>query len=37
MKWKDGKITGYKVASASPRKVKIKINGDLKDIMSVKL
>jgi len=37
MQWKDGKITGYKVASAIPCKVKIKINGNVKDIMSVKL
>ncbi|MCR8559555.1 glycoside hydrolase family 95 protein [Mucilaginibacter sp. BJC16-A38] len=37
MKWADGKITNYRVASVTPHKVKIKINGEVKDITSVKL
>jgi len=34
MKWKDGKITSYRVTSSSPRKVKIIINGILKEIVA---
>ncbi|MDP9080190.1 MAG: glycoside hydrolase family 95 protein [Bacteroidota bacterium] len=37
MKWVDGKITNYRVASVTPHKVKIKINGEVKDVTSVKL
>ncbi|RBQ02418.1 glycoside hydrolase family 95 protein [Pedobacter miscanthi] len=37
MNWKDGKITAYKIASATPQKVKVKINGKLSTITSVKL
>ncbi|MGN7986361.1 glycoside hydrolase family 95 protein [Pedobacter sp. 22226] len=37
MNWKDGKITACKIASATPQKVKIKINGKLSTITSVKL
>jgi len=37
MNWKDGKITYYKIASAIPQKVKVKINGKLSNITSVKL
>lgn len=36
MKWKDGKITSYKVTSPTPRKVKVKINGQIKSIMAAK-
>lgn len=36
MKWKDGKITSYKVTSPTPRTVKVKINGKVKSIMAVK-
>ncbi|WP_431200176.1 glycoside hydrolase family 95 protein [Mucilaginibacter sp. P19] len=36
MKWKDGKITSYKVTSPTPRTVKVKINGQIKSIMAVK-
>uniref|UniRef100_UPI0032E38EAA glycoside hydrolase family 95-like protein n=1 Tax=Pedobacter sp. UBA5917 TaxID=1947061 RepID=UPI0032E38EAA len=37
MNWKDGKITSYKIASATPQKVKVKLNGKLTTITSVKL
>ncbi|WEA02856.1 glycoside hydrolase family 95 protein [Mucilaginibacter sp. SJ] len=36
MKWKDGKVTSYKVTSPTPRTVKVKINGKVKSIMAVK-
>jgi alpha-L-fucosidase 2 len=36
-KWKDGKVISYKIASASPQKVKLKVNGVIKDITSVKI
>jgi alpha-L-fucosidase 2 len=36
MEWKDGKITRYNVTSSSPRKVKIMVNGSLKEIMAKK-
>jgi alpha-L-fucosidase 2 len=36
MKWKDGKVTAYKVTSPTPRIVKVKINGEVKNIMATK-
>ncbi len=36
MQWVDGKIIKYKVTSSSPRKVKIMVNGSLKEIMAKK-
>jgi len=36
-KWKDGKVISYKIASASPQKLKLKVNGVIKDITSVKI
>jgi len=27
IRWKDGKVTGYKITSPRPRKVKVKVNG----------
>ncbi|HEY9195106.1 MAG TPA: glycoside hydrolase family 95 protein, partial [Mucilaginibacter sp.] len=36
MKWKDGKITGYKVTSPTSRMVKVKVNGQIKNVMAVK-
>ena len=35
--WKDGIVTSYKVSSRLPRKVKIKINGTIREITSVAL
>jgi alpha-L-fucosidase 2 len=37
MEWKNGKITGYFITSSSPRKVKIKVNGVIKEIMAKKV
>jgi alpha-L-fucosidase 2 len=37
MQWKDGKIIHYRIASPTPKKVKVKINGQLRDIVSEKL
>lgn len=36
MQWKDGRVTNYRVTSAIPRRVKIKVNGKLKEIMAEK-
>jgi alpha-L-fucosidase 2 len=36
MKWKDGKVTAYKVTSPTPRMVKVKVNGKVKNIMATK-
>lgn len=35
-KWKAGKVIGYKITSATPRKVKVKINGVIKDVNAQK-
>jgi alpha-L-fucosidase 2 len=37
MKWKDGKVTSYHVTSSSPRKVKIRVNGILKEIVAERI
>ena len=34
MEWKDGKITRYRITSATPRKVRVKVNGEIKEIIS---
>jgi alpha-L-fucosidase 2 len=36
MQWKDGKITTYKITSPQAKKVKVKINGTIKLVTSVK-
>ena len=35
--WKDGKVTSYKIASAEPREVKVRVNGELRTVTSEKL
>ncbi|HEY4149872.1 MAG TPA: glycoside hydrolase family 95 protein [Chitinophagaceae bacterium] len=35
--WKNGKVTHYRIASDQPRRVKIKVNGELKEIISQNL
>jgi len=37
MQWKDGKIIRYRIASPAPQKVKVKFNGQLKEIISEKI
>lgn len=37
IKWKKGKVTKYEILSAIPSKVKVKVNGELKEITSSKL
>jgi len=37
MQWKDGRIIHYRIASPTPKKVKIKVNGQVSDILSEKL
>ncbi|HEX8608704.1 MAG TPA: glycoside hydrolase family 95 protein [Pedobacter sp.] len=34
--WKNGLVTSYKISSAVPTKVKVKVNGVLKEILAVK-
>jgi len=34
MQWKDGKVTAYRISSKEPRKVKVKVNGMIKEIVS---
>jgi alpha-L-fucosidase 2 len=34
--WKDGKVANYRVASAGPREVKVRVNGETKTITSEK-
>ncbi|MES2809574.1 MAG: glycoside hydrolase family 95 protein [Bacteroidota bacterium] len=36
MRWKDGKVTNYRITSPQAKKVKVKVNGVLKMIRSVK-
>ncbi|TCC89208.1 glycosyl hydrolase [Pedobacter frigiditerrae] len=36
-KWLNGKVTSYQIYSKNPEKVKLRINGELKEILSVKL
>lgn len=33
--WEDGKVTNYKVYSAKPQQVKVRVNGELKEITSL--
>ncbi len=37
IEWKDGKVTNYRIASAAPREVKVRINGEAKSVNSEKL
>ena len=37
IKWEKGKVTKYEILSAIPSKVKVKVNGELKEITSSKL
>lgn len=34
MAWKDGQVSHYRIASPKPQKVKVKINGLIKEVMS---
>ena len=35
--WKNGEVTDYRIASAKPREVKVRINGNVKTIRSAKI
>ena len=35
--WKDGKVTSYRIASAAPHPVQVKVNGTVKTVQSEKL
>ena len=37
MKWKDGKITEYHIYSSTAAKVKVKVNGELKEITATRI
>jgi alpha-L-fucosidase 2 len=34
MKWKDGRVTDYKIFSPEKKKIKVKVNGTVKEIRS---
>ena len=34
IEWKDGKVTNYRIASAKPREVKVRVNGEVKTMNS---
>ena len=35
--WKDGRVTDYRIASPVPQQVKVKVNGEMKQIMTEKI
>ncbi len=35
--WKDGKLTSYRLASPEPKSVKVRVNGELKTVMTEKM
>ena len=37
IEWKDGKVTQYRVASAKPKEVKVRVNGELKKVKTDKI
>jgi alpha-L-fucosidase 2 len=37
MAWKNGRVVEYRIASPVPRKVKVKVNGEMKAIMPEKI
>jgi alpha-L-fucosidase 2 len=37
MKWKDGRVTGYTISSPQPRKVKVRVNGVIREMMAKSL
>jgi alpha-L-fucosidase 2 len=37
IQWKDGKVANYRIASAEPREVKVRINGEAKAVRAEKL
>jgi alpha-L-fucosidase 2 len=37
MSWKDGRITSYRISSSNPKKVKVKVNGKISEIMASRL
>ena len=37
IEWKDGKVTSYRVASAEPRQIKVRVNGKIKTMKAAKL
>ena len=36
-KWQNGKVTSYNIRSATPKKVKVRVNGETKEVISEKL
>jgi len=34
VEWKDGKVTNFRIASAKPREVKVRVNGEVKTMNS---
>jgi len=35
--WQDGKVTSYKISSVVPKKVKVRVNNELKEVTSTKI
>lgn len=35
--WKDGRVTAYRIAAATPRKVRVRVNGEVKEISAEKI
>ena len=37
IKWKDGKVISYTIRSPQPRKVRVRVNGVIKEVVSGRL
>jgi alpha-L-fucosidase 2 len=37
IEWKDGKVTHYRIASPTPREIKVRVNGEVKTVMAEKM
>jgi alpha-L-fucosidase 2 len=37
IEWKSGKVTNYRIASAEPREVSVRVNGEVKRVRSEKM
>jgi alpha-L-fucosidase 2 len=37
IEWKNGKVTNYRIASAEPREVSVRVNGEVKSVRSEKM
>jgi alpha-L-fucosidase 2 len=37
IEWKDGQVTRYRIASAEPREVKVRVHGDVETVLAERL